>query len=115
MGSAKRIQEIVKQYEGDRTRLLDIVRDVQAGEGYISDEALVEIAKALGIHRVEVEDMVSFYHFLPPFNGQVSDKIASHLLRKPPPQKKKLSLPKLFGNVHSEPGATKRLPLNKPI
>ena len=65
MGSAKRIQEIVKQYEGDRTRLLDIVRDVQADEGHISDEALVEIATALGIHRVEVEDMVSFYHFLP--------------------------------------------------
>jgi [NiFe] hydrogenase diaphorase moiety large subunit len=65
MGSANSIQNIVKQYEGDRTRLLDIVRDVQADKGHISDETLVEIAKALGIHRVEVEDMVSFYHFLP--------------------------------------------------
>ncbi len=58
------ITKIAEDQENDRGRLMDIVREVQEKLGYISDDALGQIAKALNIHRVEVEDMVSFYSFL---------------------------------------------------
>ena len=47
----------------DRSRLLDIVEAVQRQSGYVSAEAAQAIAAGLGIHPVEVEDMVSFYAF----------------------------------------------------
>jgi NADH:ubiquinone oxidoreductase subunit E len=40
----------------DRTRLLDIVEEVQHRFGYVSDDAVQAIATGLGIHAVEVED-----------------------------------------------------------
>lgn len=58
------IKEIVGRYGKDRSRLMDIVREVQEEYGYISEESVQSIAQALGIHRVEVHDMVSFYSFL---------------------------------------------------
>jgi [NiFe] hydrogenase diaphorase moiety large subunit len=48
----------------DRSRLLDIVEQVQHRFGYVSDDAVQAIAAGLGIHPVEVEDTVSFYAFL---------------------------------------------------
>lgn len=58
------ITEIVDDHQKDRGRLMDIVREVQARCGHISNDAVGRIAGALGIHRVQVEDMVSFYSFL---------------------------------------------------
>jgi [NiFe] hydrogenase diaphorase moiety large subunit len=58
------IQKITAQYGADRFRLLDIVRDAQDEVGCLSEDVIKEIADAVGIHRVEVRDMVSFYHFL---------------------------------------------------
>lgn len=49
---------------GDRHRLMDIAQAVQNRFGCIDRNAVEEIAAALGIHPVEVEDMVSFYAFL---------------------------------------------------
>jgi [NiFe] hydrogenase diaphorase moiety large subunit len=49
---------------GDRSRLLDVVERVQQRFGYLSNDAVAAIASGLGIHAVEVEDMVSFYSFL---------------------------------------------------
>ncbi len=57
------ISKVVKEYGKDPHRLMDIVRDIHAQEGYLSDDAVDGIAKALGIHRVQVQDMVSFYSF----------------------------------------------------
>ena len=48
----------------DRTRMMDIVRAVQEEFGCVSSQALDLIAKQLGVHRVEVESVVSFYAFL---------------------------------------------------
>jgi [NiFe] hydrogenase diaphorase moiety large subunit len=42
---------------------MDIVIAVQQRFGHISDEAVGAMAEALGIHAVEIEDMVSFYAF----------------------------------------------------
>lgn len=48
----------------DRSRLLNIVQQVQNRFGYVSDDAVQIIAARLGMHAVEVEDMISFYAFL---------------------------------------------------
>jgi len=58
------IRQIVAQYGKDRGRLMDVVQAVHAEFGYLSEETLGEIAKALDLHRVQVRDMVSFYSFL---------------------------------------------------
>ncbi|MDQ1256352.1 MAG: [NiFe] hydrogenase diaphorase moiety large subunit [Candidatus Hydrogenedentes bacterium] len=60
---SKIIDQIVEQYGKDRSRLMDITRAVQAKLGYLPEEAIGLIPKALGIHRVEVRDMASFYAF----------------------------------------------------
>ena len=61
--SAPRVDDIVQAYGSDRTRLMDIVIAVQQRLGHVGDEAVQAIAKALGMPRVEIEEMVSFYAF----------------------------------------------------
>lgn len=58
------VDDAINAVGSDRSRLMDIVQTVQTGLGSIPDEAVHAIAEALGIHGVEVEDMVSFYAFL---------------------------------------------------
>jgi [NiFe] hydrogenase diaphorase moiety large subunit len=57
------LKSIVHRYDGDRIHLLDILRDVQAEDGRVSDEAISEIARLLELSRVDVEGVVTFYHF----------------------------------------------------
>ena len=57
------VKQIVEEYGHDRSRLMDIVRKVHAELGCISEDTIGEIAGSLGIHRIEVRDMVSFYAF----------------------------------------------------
>ncbi len=59
-----KIQEICRRYEPGPVRLLDILREVQASFGWISDDAIDEIARTLRMPRVEVESTASFYAFL---------------------------------------------------
>jgi len=63
MTEAEIIKQIVDQFGKDRSRLMDIVRTAHAKLGYLSEETIGRIHSALGIHRVEVRDMVSFYAF----------------------------------------------------
>ena len=58
------VQGIAGKYLSDRHRMMDIVRGVQSELGHIPEDAIQEIAKSLKVHRVEVLDTVSFYHFL---------------------------------------------------
>ena len=58
------INAIAEKYGKDRHRLMDMVREIQEELGYISEATIKALADAIGIHRVEVRDMVSFYHFL---------------------------------------------------
>lgn len=62
--SAALIAKIAAEHNKDAGRLMDIVRAVQAEFGHITEDALDRIAESLDIHRVQVEDMVSFYSFL---------------------------------------------------
>jgi len=58
------VRDICQGVGNDRTRLMDIVRAVQARYGCVCDDAINAIAAAVGIPRVEVESVVSFYAFL---------------------------------------------------
>ena len=57
------IKQIVKEFSSDRNRLMDIALKVQNQLGFISEDSMETMAKALGIPLVEVRDMVSFYSF----------------------------------------------------
>jgi [NiFe] hydrogenase diaphorase moiety large subunit len=57
------VDEIVQAFGSDRTRLTDIVLAVQQRLGHVSDASVQAMAARLGMHSVEVEDMVSFYAF----------------------------------------------------
>jgi [NiFe] hydrogenase diaphorase moiety large subunit len=58
------ILKTCNKYGKDRTRMMDIVREVQETFGCVSNEAIEMIAKEVSVHRVEVESMVTFYAFL---------------------------------------------------
>jgi len=58
------IKAICAEHGNDRTRMMDIVRAVQAKYGCVSSEAMDLIAETTDVHRVEVESVVSFYAFL---------------------------------------------------
>ena len=58
------IAEVTARFGRARDRLLDILRAVQGEQGFISDEAVREIAHSLGIRKVEVHDAATFYGFL---------------------------------------------------
>jgi [NiFe] hydrogenase diaphorase moiety large subunit len=58
------VEEEIRAVGADRSRLLDIVEQMQHRFGYLSNDAVAAIARGLDIHAVEVEDMVSFYSFL---------------------------------------------------
>ena len=60
------ISRLVGRYKGDRTRLVDIVRDVQAELGAVPPPAISQVADLLGVSTVDVEGVATFYHFLTP-------------------------------------------------
>jgi len=62
--SNEAIAELCRAYDNDRTRLLDILREVQNRAGYISPEAVSSLAACLGVPEAEVAGTASFYaHF----------------------------------------------------
>ncbi len=60
---AKEISKITSEFNNDKTRLMDILLEVQKSYGFISDEAVEEIAQSLSISTSEVEETLTFYHF----------------------------------------------------
>lgn len=64
LGCAEAVGRIVESFGSDQSRLMDMVQAVQQRFGHVGDEAVQALAAALGIHAVEIEDMVSFYAFL---------------------------------------------------
>lgn len=57
------VAEIVAQYGKAPGRLMDVARAVHERLGCLTEATVGEIADALGVHRVLVRDMVSFYAF----------------------------------------------------
>jgi len=70
----KNIHEILDRYHSDRTRLMDILWDVQHQWGYIPDAILPELADKLGMTELDIQETYSFYHFFlsqPPAKYQI--------------------------------------------
>lgn len=57
------LKMIVKKYGADKDRLMDILLDIQAEFGYISEEAAIAVARAVNIAKVDVDQTLTFYHF----------------------------------------------------
>ena len=57
------IGKVIKKHGRDRTRMIDILHDVQSELGCIPDEAVARIADSMGVSKVDVDGIVSFYHF----------------------------------------------------
>jgi [NiFe] hydrogenase diaphorase moiety large subunit len=70
----KNIQKILEHYDSDRTRLMDILWDVQHEWGHIPDEILPEMAQTLGLTELDIKETYSFYHFF------LSKAPAKHLI-----------------------------------
>lgn len=57
------IKKTVEKYHHDKTRLMDILIDIQSENGYLSRESISQIAQNLQMSEVDVEQTISFYHF----------------------------------------------------
>jgi [NiFe] hydrogenase diaphorase moiety large subunit len=60
---APTVESLVEAFPADRERMMDMALAVQARFGHVGEDAIAAIASRLGVHAVEVEDMVSFYAF----------------------------------------------------
>ena len=58
------VADAITRNRRDPTRLVQILREVQTRYGYISADALTEIAAAIGVPRARVEGVAGFYSFL---------------------------------------------------
>lgn len=56
-------QNVIEKYHHDKTRLMDILIDIQREFGYIPKESVSLIAGELNMSEVDVEQTISFYHF----------------------------------------------------
>ncbi len=56
------VAEVIERSAGMPGALLPILHDLQEVFGFVSDEAVVQIAHALNLSRAEVHGVVSFYH-----------------------------------------------------
>ncbi len=57
------IDNILKAFQYDSTRLMNILHKVQESNGFISDEAVELLSQSLGISMIDIEQTISFYHF----------------------------------------------------
>ncbi len=56
-------QKVIEKYNRDKTRLMDILIDIQSEFGYISPDSVTQIGQELHMSEVDVEQTISFYHF----------------------------------------------------
>ncbi|MCF6250205.1 MAG: NAD(P)H-dependent oxidoreductase subunit E [Methylococcaceae bacterium] len=59
----KKIQVLLEKYNSDKTRLMDMLWDVQNQQGYISEEAVTSLAEGLNMSPLDIRETLSFYHF----------------------------------------------------
>jgi len=59
----KEVQSIIENYQADKTRLMDMLWDIQRQQDYISDEAIASLAEGLAMSGDDVRETLTFYHF----------------------------------------------------
>jgi [NiFe] hydrogenase diaphorase moiety large subunit len=74
------VKQILERYGNNKTRLMDILIDIQEVSGFIPIEAITQIADAVGLSQVDVEQTISFYHF---FSTKPRGKYAIYLNDSP--------------------------------
>ncbi len=57
------VKKVAEKYGRDPTRLMDVLLEVNAKDGWFSEETIGHISEAMGIPRVKVRDKISFYTF----------------------------------------------------
>jgi len=57
------VKKTIEKYGNDKFRLMDVLIDIQKEDGFISKEAIAQIAEEYGMSEVDVDQTVSFYHF----------------------------------------------------
>jgi len=57
------IEKVLVKHKKNPADLVEVVRDVQKELGCVSPESVAAIAKTLGLSKVDVEGVVTFYHF----------------------------------------------------
>ncbi|MFP4637406.1 MAG: NAD(P)H-dependent oxidoreductase subunit E [Spirochaetaceae bacterium] len=57
------VEQVLRRYDHEPSRLMDILIDIQEHVGYLSDETIEHIGNRLNLSTVDVEQTVSFYHF----------------------------------------------------
>lgn len=72
----EKIQSTLKKYAADRTRLMDILLEIQDAFHYIPEEAVDILADQLEVSRVDIEQTLTFYHF---FTQKPAGKYAVYL------------------------------------
>jgi len=60
----KTFEQILSRYPVKRSALIPILHEVQARDGYLTQEAMAEVAQYLGLHPVEVVETATFYDLL---------------------------------------------------
>ena len=58
------VHSAIMKYNQDKTRLMDILIEIQDNENHISDDSVRIISEKLELSIVDVEQTISFYHFL---------------------------------------------------
>ena len=62
--AARAVADVCRAFGNRPDRLLDIVRGLATDSGCLEDGTIGEVATRLGVRRVDVESLVSFYSFL---------------------------------------------------
>ncbi|MCD6596347.1 MAG: NAD(P)H-dependent oxidoreductase subunit E [Bacteroidales bacterium] len=62
--SENSVHEIIKKFNSDPTRLLDMLLSIQKENGYITSEFISVLAQELNLSKVDIEQTITFYHFL---------------------------------------------------
>ena len=58
------INNIISLYKSDKTRLMDMLLDIQEKFNYIPDNAIDTLVEKLDLPKVHILETISFYHFL---------------------------------------------------
>ena len=62
--SENSVHEIIKKFNTNPTRLLDMLLSIQKENGYITKDIISVLAQELNLSEADVEQTITFYHFL---------------------------------------------------
>ncbi|PHQ96189.1 MAG: NADP oxidoreductase [Marinosulfonomonas sp.] len=59
----QKFNDILLQHNSDKTRLINILWDIQRLHGHIPKEAVTQLSEALNMSPMDIAETISFYHF----------------------------------------------------